>query len=115
MIKKVITLETPGKNQIVISDDGKSILLKDQNSNTITLNDSGIVLNSASDIKFTAKGGISLDATAAIEINSKADVKVTGLNINQEAKVGLVAKGSATAELSASGQTVIKGAMVMIN
>ena len=48
-------------------------------------------------------------------ITSKADVKIDGLNVNCEAKVGLVAKGAASAELSASGQTTVKGAMVMIN
>jgi hypothetical protein len=29
--------------------------------------------------------------------------------------VGFTAKGNASAEISASGQTVVKGAMVMIN
>jgi hypothetical protein len=40
---------------------------------------------------------------------------VEGLNITNTAKVGFTAKGSASAEISASGQTIVKGAMVMIN
>ena len=42
-------------------------------------------------------------------------VKVEGLNVACEAQVGLTAKGSASAELSAAGQTTVKGAMVLIN
>ena len=113
--KKVITITTPGANKIVISDDGKSILLQDQNSNKVELNQSGITLDSPKDIKLTAKGGITLDAVNAISITSKADVKSAGLNVNCEAQVGFTAKGNASAELSAAGQTVVKGAMVMIN
>lgn len=113
--KKTITILTPGNNTIVLSDDGKSILLQDQNSNKIELSDSGIVLDSPKDISMTAKGKITLDAVGEIGISSKADVKVDGLNVNHTANVGFVAKGNASAELSASGQTTVKGAMVMIN
>lgn len=112
---KIITLTTPGNNQIVLDDTDKSILAKDQNGNSVKLSSSGIVLDSPYDIQLTAKGGIKLDATTAISITSKADVGVKGLNVNCEAQVGLNAKGTATAELSASGQTTVKGAMVMIN
>lgn len=113
--KKVTTIDTPGGNKVVISDDQKSILLSDQNSNTVELNSSGITMDSPKDIKLTSKSKIILDAISSIDISSKSDVKVTGLNINQTANVGFVAKGNATAELSASGQTTVKGAMVMIN
>jgi uncharacterized protein involved in type VI secretion and phage assembly len=113
--KKVITITTPGKNSIVFSDTDKSIVVTDQNSNKIEMAAGGITLDSPKDIKITAKGGITLDAVGAVSISSKADVKTAGLNINSEAQVGFVAKGTANAELSAAGQTVVKGAMVMIN
>jgi Rhs element Vgr protein len=113
--KKIITIVTPGKNTIVISDDGKSILMQDQNNNKVELNQSGITLDSPKDIVVNAKGKITMSAVGNVEITAKADVKTTGLNINNNANVGFVAKGAATAELSASGQTTVKGAMVMIN
>lgn len=113
--KKIITLHTPGKNRIEINDDGKSIKLSDQNKNEFVLDSSGIQLVSAKDIKMTAKGNISLDATANAEIKAKSDVAINGANVKATAKIGFSAKGNATAELSASGQTVVKGAMVMIN
>ncbi len=113
--KKVITLVTPAKNTIVLSDDGKSILIQDETGNKVELNTGGITLDSPKDIKITAKGKITLDAIGEIGIISKADVKAAGLNINHEAQVGFVAKGNASAELSAAGQTTVKGAMVLIN
>lgn len=113
--KKIITIVTPGKNKIEINDEGKSIELSDQNKNKVTLDSKGITLDSAKDITLKAKGNIKLDATAKATISAKNDVALEGLNIKAEAKVGFTAKGNATAELSASGQTTVKGAMVMIN
>lgn len=113
--KKIITLITPGNNKIVISDDQKSILLQDQNSNKIELNSSGIIIDSPKDIKISAKGKVTIDAVGNIESTAQADIKNQGLNINHQANVGFSAKGNATAELSASGQTTVKGSIVMIN
>jgi Rhs element Vgr protein len=113
--KKIITLITPGNNKVVISDDAKSILLQDQNDNKVELSPGGILLDSPKDITINAKGKVSIAAVQNVEVSAKADVKVDGLNITETARVGFTAKGSATAELSATGQTTVKGAMVMIN
>jgi Rhs element Vgr protein len=113
--KKVITITTPGNNKIVLSDEDKSILLQDQNSNKVTLDPSGITLDSPKDIAIKAKGKISLEAVGNISIDSKADLQQGAMNIAATAKMGFTAKGATTAELSASGQTTVKGAMVMIN
>ena len=113
--KKITTIDTPGGNKVVISDDEKSILLSDQNRNTVELKPEGITLDSPKDIKITSKSKITIDATSGVDISSVSDVKVTGLNINQSANVSFTAKGNASAELSAAGQTTVKGAMVMIN
>jgi Rhs element Vgr protein len=112
---KIITVTTPGANKVILSDKDKSIQLLDENGNKVELTPSGISLSSPKDIKLTAKGGIELDAVNAVSITSKADVKSQGLNIACSAQVGFTAKGAATAELSATGQTTVKGAMVMIN
>jgi Rhs element Vgr protein len=113
--KKITTIVTPGNNTIVLSDDEKSILLQDQNDNKVELSPDGIVLDSPKDISITAQGKITIEAMDAIDVSAQADVSVKGLNVNHEANVGFVAKGNASAELSASGQTTVKGAMVMIN
>lgn len=121
--KKIITILTPGENQIEINDEKKSIELTDQNKNKITMDSSGITLTSDKDIILKAKGDITLDATAnvtigaktKVAIKAKADVEINGANVKATAKVGFTAKGNATAEISASGQTVVKGGIVMIN
>lgn len=113
--KKIITVSTPGKNSIEINDDKKSIKLTDQHKNEIVMDSNGISLSSSKDIKLKAKGNITLDATMKLSGNAKQDVTLEGLNVKVQAKVGASVKGNATAELSASGQTTVKGAMVMIN
>ncbi len=113
--KKVITLSTPGGHVVELSDDAKTISITDLNKNSYLMSDAGITLDSPKDINLKAKGKINLDATGNIAISSKADVTAEGLNVNVTAQVGFVGKGSASAEVSASGQTTIKGAMVMIN
>lgn len=112
---KVITIKTPAANQVVFSDKDKSITVTDQHGNKIEMAAGGITLDSPKDIAITAKGKITLDAVGEVSISSKADVKVAGMNIACSAQVGMTAKGNASAELSASGQTTVKGAMVMIN
>ena len=56
-----------------------------------------------------------MDATMKLSATAKQDVSLEGLNVKAQAKIGASVKGNATAELSASGQTTVKGAMVMIN
>jgi uncharacterized protein involved in type VI secretion and phage assembly len=113
--KKTITITTPSENKVVLNDDEKSIMLQDQNGNKVQLSESGIVLDSPKDIAISAAGKITIDATGNIEVTSKADVNVQGSNVNHTADIGFTAKGSASAEISASGNTTVKGAMVMIN
>lgn len=114
--KKIMTLETPGGNKVTLDDDGKSIKLEDMNKNTVTLDDSGIKLDTKKDVMIKATGKITLDGTGGVVVKSSGgDVKISGLNVEAVAQIGATVKGSATAEVSASGQTTIKGAMVMIN
>lgn len=129
---KVITITTPGNNQAVMSDKDKSITLQDQNSNKVLMNEdgitiqdksgnkivmssSGIEINSASDLKASASQNVNVSATSNADIAANQNVSIKGLQVSATANTTFTAKGNASAELSASGQTTIKGAMVMIN
>ncbi|MDF2177190.1 type VI secretion system tip protein VgrG [Aliiglaciecola sp. CAU 1673] len=112
---KRISLLTPANNQLILDEDGKRILIQDQNDNQIELNESGISLQSPKDIQLKAQGNISLKAQGNVDIEATGDCTSKGMNINHTAQTGFTAKGNASAELSASGQTTVKGAMVMIN
>jgi phage protein D len=112
---QTVSVATPGQNTVLLSDKEQSITLSDQNGNTLRLGPAGIMLHSAKDIQIDARGAITLTALGSVTIGAKADVKVEGLNVTCEAQVGMTARGSASAELSANGQTAVKGAMVLIN
>ncbi|MDR0893024.1 MAG: type VI secretion system tip protein VgrG [Mediterranea sp.] len=113
--KKSVTLHTPAKNLIEMSDEEKSIKLKDQHGNEVTMNADGITLSSAKDLTMKAKGNVSLDAMGKVNISSKSDLAAQGLKVLVEGKTEAIFKGMAKVELSASAQAIVKGAMVMIN
>ena len=96
---KSVTIETPNGNKLNISDDEGAILLEDENGNKAQLSSDGITLESASDLILKATG----------------DVKIEGTNVEIAANAQFKAEGSAGAEVSTSGQAVLKGSIVQIN
>lgn len=113
--ERCFTISTPGGTSLKISDQQPAWVMQDSNGNTISSSNTGIAITSRTDLTIKADGNISLDATADIALNAAGNVSLNGLNITQTAQVAFTAKAAATAELSASGQTVVKGALVMIN
>ncbi len=105
--KKVITVKTPAGNQAVLDDEAKTITLEDETGNVVELSPSGIKLESPRDV--------TIKATGKVDVTAGADLTAKGRNVNAEGDVGVKAKGGATAELSAGGQTTVKGGIVMIN
>jgi uncharacterized protein involved in type VI secretion and phage assembly len=113
---KIITLLTPGGNTLIISDKDKGITLEDLNGNKIKTSTSGIEITS--DFNITIKSGqkVAISGTTGVDIAcSGGDVGLKGLNVAAEAQIKASIKGTAQAELVASGQTVVKGGVVMIN
>jgi Rhs element Vgr protein len=113
--KKNITITTPGNNIIEISDEGKSIKITDLNKNKIEMTNSGIAIESSQSLSLKAKTNIKIEAGTNIDIRGKEALNLKATTIEASADTTFTAKGSAKAELSAAGQTVVKGAMVMIN
>lgn len=111
----IVTIKTPAKNTVVIDDKNKSILLKDQHGNSLKLDESGITLDSIKDITMSALGNINATAKKSIAVTATGDLTAVGLNTTIEAKASITCKGTASAEFSASGQTTVRGAMVLIN
>lgn len=113
---KVLTVMTPGKNQVVLNDKDKKILLKDQHNNSITMDQSGIALKTKSNIKIEAGQKVSIQGKTGIDIETSAgDINLKGLNINEKAQVKYSANGGATAEVKGGATLTLKAAMVMIN
>jgi len=104
--KKIITLETPSGNKVILSEEDKGIMLEDENGNKIILDDSGITIDSSKDLTLKAA----------------KDIKIEGMNMDIKAKSALKASGTSSAEVSSastsikgSATTVIQGGMVQIN
>lgn len=79
------------------------------------MGEKGIEISSDKDIILKAKGNITADATGKIDVKAKQDTTIEGMNVTVKAQTSLKVTGAASAEISASGQTTVKGAMVMIN
>jgi len=113
--RKTIQITTPNNNSIEWNDEAKSIEIKDQHGNHLKMNSEGIELNSFKSIKLNSKEDISLDAVGKIKIHAANNFETKGMNSIHQANMAFSAQGNASAELSASGQTVVKGAIVHIN
>lgn len=105
--KKIITLDTPGGNSLVIDEDAKSITLKDQNGNQIKMDDKGIEISSPKDVK--------ISATQKIEQKATQDMKIEGLNTTVKASANLSLNGQAGAALESSAVTQVKGSLLKLN
>lgn len=94
-----VLLEMPSGKKVSVNDADGEILLEDENGNKVLINSDGISLDSPSDIALKATGDLNIEAT----------------NINLKANAGFKAEGSASAEVSSTGTTTIKGSLVQIN
>jgi uncharacterized protein involved in type VI secretion and phage assembly len=97
--KKSIKISTPVGKIISMDEDAKNIVIEDDHSNKITMDSSGIVLESPGNI----------------ELKASKDVNIEGININIKASAQFKAEGSAGAEVSTSAVAVLKGSLVQIN
>ena len=111
----IIQIKTPGGHSITLSDKTGEIAIKDSNSNSIVLSKSGIAIDSASEIKMTAKTNISIKAGASLAMEATADASLKALNITEQANAKYAMSANAMAELKTSGIMTIQGTLVKIN
>ena len=94
-----VLLEMPSGKKISVNDADDEILLEDDHGNKVLMDSDGITLDSPSDVSIKATGDLNIEAT----------------NLNLKANAGFKAEGSASAEISSSGSTTVKGSIVQIN
>lgn len=114
-VDKILTIETPGGHVVTLSDKDKSVTVTDSNSNKLEMSESGVTLSSPKDVTIKANGSVSIKGSSGVTVSSPADVSVKGAGTTVEAQMALTAKGGVSAELSSSGNTTVRGTMVMIN
>ncbi len=103
---KTITIDTPAGNSIVIDEASQSIKITDQSNNTVTMEPSGITVDSPADIKVKAGASMTLEAATSLDIKAA--------NISIKATGPFSAEG-ATAKLKGQGITEVTGSLVKIN
>jgi Rhs element Vgr protein len=114
--KKVVVLQTPNANSVILSDEDGSITLEDENGNTLTMNGDGIKLEDANGNTLTMDAhGIAVESAADLSLKASGDATVEGSNVEATAQAQFKAEGSAGAQVSSSANTTIKGSIVQIN
>lgn len=103
---KTITIDTPAGNSIKLDEEGKTIEIKDQNQNKVTMSTSGVKMESPKNIDIEAGANLTLKAGASLTIG--------GVTVSIKADGSLSLEG-AMAKLSASGIAEVKGSLVKIN
>lgn len=112
---KAIQIQTPGGINIEANDAEKSLSLQDMNGNELRFSADGIVMKSDKGIQIKSDGDIQIDTSMKLNQKGAMGTAIAGQNVEIKADLAATVKGTASAELSASGQTTVKGAMVMIN
>lgn len=112
--KKIITIITPGNNSIVLDDDKGAITAIDKNNNKMEMNDAGITFDCVKDFTIKAQGKVIIEAQQDIQAKATGNLKGEGMAVELKGSTKFAAE-AAMAEVKGSGQTVIKGGIVMIN
>lgn len=98
--KKVLTMDTAAGNSITLSEEDKSVVIADQNGNTITMDSEGITIESQKAITLKAGTELALESGTGFSAKGGTELKL---------------EGSASAEISSSATTTVKGSIVQIN
>ncbi|MBO9700578.1 MAG: type VI secretion system tip protein VgrG [Sporocytophaga sp.] len=112
--KKIITIITPGNNSIVLDDDKGAITATDKNNNKMEMTDAGITFDCVKDFTIKAQGKVIIEAQQDIQAKATGNLKGEGMAVELKGSTKFAAE-AAMAEVKGSGQTVIKGGVVMIN
>lgn len=117
-----LTLEK-GALEVTLKQGDETRTLTQGSRTTEISNDDTLTVKTGNLTIKASAGKIEIEAATSIELKcggssiklEPSAIKITSMNVTMEGQVGATVKGNATAELSAGGQTTVKGAMVMIN
>jgi Rhs element Vgr protein len=114
-VNKVVVVRTPGGQVFTLSDQDNTITLADSNQNTIKMSSSGISMASCAAITLSAKTEISMSADTNVALTATNELTAKAAMVGATASATLSLQGDASAKLVSSGETVVQGALVMIN
>ncbi|CAN5331051.1 VgrG-related protein [soil metagenome] len=97
--KKIITISTPGGNEIKLDEESQEVKIIDSHQNKIVMNGQGISIESASNLKLKARQNIDIE----------------GINISSKANGKFAAEGNGGVEVKSNAIAILKGSLVQIN
>lgn len=113
---KILTIITPAKNQVILSDKDNQITIQDDNQNSIVMSGSGITIKSAKDINIQATQKVNITGDQGVSVQSSGgDIGISGINISETAQSQYSAAGNSTAQINGGMELALKSAMIMIN
>ena len=105
--KKIVQLETPAGNKLSLTEDDSGIVIQDQNGNKITMDTSGIVIESIKDFTIKAAKNMAIESSSNMAMKSSSGFKAESAG---ETKIS-----GSSVTIEGSGSTTIKGGIVQIN
>lgn len=110
-----LALRTAGGREVTLSDGPGQLRLADAQGNEVVMDGQGLRIASAGDLHLKCQGRLTLEALDGATLKSVRDVDVQGLNVRCQAQIGFAGHGATTAEVTSTGLTTVKGALVLVN
>lgn len=111
---KSLKIETPAGKKVTISESDAVMKLEDENGNSISMDASGISIQSAANIDLKATGDLTVSAVN-ISLSPSASFAVSAGGASINAGGGSASLSAPSVSVEGSGSTTIKGGVVMIN
>lgn len=118
-------IEKPSEQKLTLStSDGQRVTLTQKGKASIEIAAEGpVTVTAKQDITISTSGGnvsikgtdVTIDAGGNLSLKANGNATVDATNAEVKAKASVKVTGQAQAELSATGQTVVRGGMVQIN
>lgn len=112
--EKSFRLTTPGGKVITLNDKDGRVQIEDENGNKVTMESSGITIDSAAALKLKAVTDITLEAVN-IKLTPSSQFSVSASGSEMKAGGGSAEIKGPTVKVEGTGMTEIKGGLVKIN
>jgi uncharacterized protein involved in type VI secretion and phage assembly len=111
-----VELDDKADTITITTGDGKHKIVLDQQSNKVVLETAGNVeVTSQATLKVNATSGLQLESSGAFELKANGVTIDAGGGAFSAKGTQATVEGTASAEISSSGQTTMRGALVSIN
>lgn len=109
-----VTIETGKGQKVVIDDKNEKIVVEDKNDNKMTMDSSGVTIDSPKKIKLSAKN-VEISADQNVDVSGQKITETAKSQMKHESKGQMNVKSGMMMNVKSGAMLKIKGSMVMIN